>query len=76
VKAILSAEFLYVIVVRPNLIVIRVPFVVFRMKNSPLTPIFSSLRGLIDRLCGLVVEFLAADPEVPGSISDANRFSE
>jgi hypothetical protein len=31
----------------------------------------------MDRLCGLVViDFLAANPEVPGSIPDAARFSE
>jgi hypothetical protein len=29
-----------------------------------------------DRLCGLVVRFLTADPQVPGSISVAARFSE
>jgi hypothetical protein len=30
----------------------------------------------VDRLCGLVLEFLATDPEVPGSIPGATRFSE
>jgi len=30
----------------------------------------------IDRLCGLVVKFLATDTEVPGSIPGATRFSE
>jgi hypothetical protein len=30
-----------------------------------------------DRLCGLVIrEFLPTDPEVPGSIPGATRFSE
>jgi hypothetical protein len=29
-----------------------------------------------DRLCGLVTEFLATDPEVPGSIPGPTRFSE
>jgi hypothetical protein len=29
-----------------------------------------------DRLCGLVVKFLATDPEVPGSIPGSTRFSE
>jgi hypothetical protein len=29
-----------------------------------------------DRLCGLVSEFLATDPEVPGSIPGPTRFSE
>jgi hypothetical protein len=29
-----------------------------------------------DRLCGLVVKFLAIDPEVPCSIPGASRFSE
>jgi hypothetical protein len=29
-----------------------------------------------DRRCGLVSEFLATDPEVPGSIPGATRFSE
>jgi hypothetical protein len=29
-----------------------------------------------DRLCGLVVEFLATFPEVPGSIPGATRFWE
>jgi hypothetical protein len=28
-----------------------------------------------DRLCGLVAEFLATDPEVPGFIPDAARSS-
>jgi hypothetical protein len=32
--------------------------------------------SLVDRLCGLVVEFLATDPEVPGSILGAIGFSE
>jgi hypothetical protein len=31
---------------------------------------------LLDRLCGLVVEFLTTDPEVPGLIPDPARFSE
>jgi hypothetical protein len=30
----------------------------------------------VDCSCVLVVDFLAADPEVPGSIPDAARFSE
>jgi hypothetical protein len=30
----------------------------------------------MERLCGLVVEFLATDPEVPGSIHGVARFSE
>jgi hypothetical protein len=30
----------------------------------------------LDRLCGLVSEFLATDTEVPGSIHGATRFSE
>jgi hypothetical protein len=35
------------------------------------------LSQLVDRLCGLAVkEFLAANPEVPGSIPGATRFSE
>jgi hypothetical protein len=29
-----------------------------------------------NRLCGLVAEFLATDPEVPGLIPGATRFSE
>jgi hypothetical protein len=29
-----------------------------------------------DRFCGLVVEFLATDPEEPGSIIGAARYSE
>jgi hypothetical protein len=31
---------------------------------------------IIDRLCGPVAELLAGDPQVPGSIPDATRFSE
>jgi hypothetical protein len=30
----------------------------------------------MDRLCGLWSEFMATDPEVPGSIPGATRFSE
>jgi hypothetical protein len=37
---------------------------------------FHKLRAAHYRLCGLVVEFLATDPEVPGSIAGATRFSE
>jgi hypothetical protein len=29
-----------------------------------------------DRLCGLVTDFLAADPEAPGSIPGVAKFSE
>jgi hypothetical protein len=31
---------------------------------------------MINRLCGLVSEFLAFNPEIPGSIPVATRFSE
>jgi hypothetical protein len=37
---------------------------------------FNTVHNIRDRLCGLVVEFLAIDPDVPGSISGATRFSE
>jgi hypothetical protein len=35
-----------------------------------------SQQWLSNRLCGLVVQFLATDPEVPGSIPGPTRFSE
>jgi hypothetical protein len=38
--------------------------------------IFYLYTALTDHLCGLVVRVPARDPEVPGSIPDATRFSE
>jgi hypothetical protein len=37
---------------------------------------FNFVCSLLGRLCGLVVRVLATDPEVPGSIHGAARFSE
>jgi hypothetical protein len=38
--------------------------------------IYKLIERIWDRLCGLVVEFLATDPQDPGSILGATRFSE
>jgi hypothetical protein len=43
---------------------------------TQLSSVFVYVYMLVDRLCGLVARVLATDPEVPGSIPGATRFSD